>query len=106
MRYLIIAYDDDDPKALSRRQLHRPEHLKNATQLQHDGHLLIGGAILNDAGQMIGTAAVADFETRDELDNWLESDPYTKGGVWKNITVLPYRVAEHYENLFQPDTTD
>lgn len=103
MRYLIVAYDGTDPEAPARRQRHRPAHLENATRLQHEGHLLIGGALLDDDGNMIGTAAVADFDTREELDAWLASDPYAVGGVWQDVTVVPYRVAEHYTHLFKPD---
>lgn len=103
MRYLILAYDGTDAEAPARRQAVRPQHLENAARLQAEGHLLIGGALLNDDGGMIGTAAVADFDSREELDEWLRTDPYAVGDVWRDVTVLPYRVAEHYLHLFKPD---
>ena len=103
MRYLIIAWDSTDAEAPARRQRVRPRHLANAARLQHAGHLLIGGALLDDDGGMIGTAAVADFDSREELDEWLRTDPYAVEGVWQDVTVLPYRVAEHYTHLFKPD---
>jgi hypothetical protein len=46
---------------------------------------------------MIGTAAVAQFKTREELDHWLATDPYVLGDVWREIEVHPYRVAPHYD---------
>ena len=46
---------------------------------------------------MIGSAAVAQFATRAELDAWLRTDPYVTGGVWQDIEVIPYRVAPHYD---------
>ena len=67
-----------------------------AARLQEAGHLLMGGAILDDAGRMIGSAAVAQFDTREELDEWLRTDPYVTGGVWRDIQVIPYRVAPHF----------
>jgi uncharacterized protein YciI len=75
----------------------RPAHLENAARLQAEGHLLVGGALVDDAGQMVGSACVAQFVTRAELDAWLRTDPYVTGGVWRDIEVLPYRVAPHYD---------
>lgn len=44
---------------------------------------------------MIGTAAVVQFKTREELDHWLATDPYVVGDVWREIEVPPYRAAPH-----------
>lgn len=97
MQWLIIARDGRDPGALKRRLAAREAHLAGAEKLQHEGHLLIGGALLDESGQMIGSAAVAEFDTREELDAWLRSDPYVTGDVWRDIEVIPYRVAPHYK---------
>lgn len=97
MQWLIIARDGTDPGARERRLAARPAHLENAARLQAAGHLLIGGALVDDAGNMIGSACVAQFATRAELDAWLESDPYVTSGVWQDIEILPYRVAPHYD---------
>jgi uncharacterized protein len=97
MQWLIIARDGRDAGAERRRLAARPAHLENAARLQARGHLLVGGALLDDDGRMIGSACVAQFATREELDQWLRTDPYVTGGVWQKIEVLPYRVAPHYE---------
>jgi uncharacterized protein len=96
MQWLIIARDGSDEGAPERRQAARPAHLENAARLQEQGHLLIGGALLDEDGRMIGSAAVAQFATREDLDAWLRTDPYVTGGVWQEIEVIPYRVAPHY----------
>jgi uncharacterized protein YciI len=96
MQWLVIARDGTDPEAAERRLRSRPAHLENAARLQAAGHLLMGGALLDDAGRMVGSAAVAQFETRAELDEWLRTDPYVTGGVWRDIQVMPYRVAPHF----------
>ncbi len=103
MRYLVLAWDGDDPEAPARRRKARAAHLAGAARLQAEGRLLVGGALLDDAGNMIGTAAIADFATREELDRWIATDPYTTENVWRKISVTPYRVAEHYTHLFRPD---
>jgi uncharacterized protein len=97
MQWLIVARDGQDAGAEARRLAARPAHLENAARLQARGHLLLGGALVDDAGRMIGSACVAQFATRAELDDWLRTDPYVTGGVWQDIEVMPYRVAPHYE---------
>jgi uncharacterized protein YciI len=42
---------------------------------------------------MIGSTLYVEFDSRAELDSWLEQDPYVTGGVWKDITVQPIRLA-------------
>jgi uncharacterized protein len=97
MQWLIIARDGTDPEAPARRQEARLAHLANAAKLQAKGHLLVGGALTDEAGNMIGSAAVAQFASREELEEWLRTDPYVTGGVWRDIEVIPYRVAPHYD---------
>ena len=97
VQWLIVARDGEDDDAEARRLAARPAHLENAARLQARGHLLVGGALVDDAGRMIGSACVAQFATRAELDEWLRTDPYVTGGVWQDIEVMPYRVAPHYD---------
>jgi hypothetical protein len=97
MQWLIMARDGTDADAPARRLAARQAHLENAARLQAMGHLLIGGALIDDQGRMVGTAAVAQFEARAELDAWLATDPYVTGGVWREIEIHPYRVAPHYD---------
>lgn len=97
MQWLIIARDGTDDDAPERRLAARPAHLQHAAKLQAAGHLIMGGALTDEAGGMIGTAAVAQFKTREELDHWLATDPYVIGDVWREIEVHPYRVAPHYD---------
>ena len=44
--------------------------------------------ILNDEGQMAGSAILADFPSREALDQeWLQREPYVTGHVWQTVTV-------------------
>ncbi len=61
--------------------------------MKAEGRMLAGGAILDDAGTMIGSAAVVEFPSRAECDAWLARDPYVTGGVWRRIEVRPFRLA-------------
>ncbi len=98
MQYLVVMRmrDSTDPAMQERREAHRAQHIENASRLQREGHLLLGGAILDAAGNPAGSAAVAQFETRAELDAWLANDPWAIAGVWQDIEVIPFRVAPHY----------
>ena len=95
MQRLIVARDATDADAPNRRQAARPAHLENAARLQANGHLLVGRAPADAAGNTIGWAAIARFATRAELDHWRRTDPYVTGGVWRDVEALPYKVAPH-----------
>jgi len=97
MQWLIIARDGTDAGAPARREAARPAHLEHAARLRAEGHLLVGGALTDAAGNLTGSAAVAQFATRAEFDACLRTDPYVAGGAWRAIEVLPYRVAPHYD---------
>ena len=92
-QYLILAYDGPDAEAPARRQAVRQAHLANVAPLVEAGKLHVGGAILDERGEMIGSMVLAEFPSRDELDAWLLNDPYVTGKVWQKIEVLPFRVA-------------
>ena len=93
MQFLLIAYDGTDDAAPGRRQAARPAHMARVSKLKKAGHIRIGGAILDDDGNPIGSAVVFEFESRAELDRMLGQDPYTTEGVWRDITIQPYRAA-------------
>ena len=93
MQFMITAYDGKDEGALDRRMSVREAHINGANQLKEAGHLIAGGAILDDAEQMIGSTMFVEFESKAELDQWLASDPYVTGNVWQDISVLPIRLA-------------
>ena len=93
MHFLVTAYDGKDDGAQARRQAAREAHLAAGRKLKDEGVMLFGAAILNDADQMIGSAMLVDFPSRAEVDAWLARDPYTTGGVWKEISIVPCRVS-------------
>lgn len=93
-QYLINALDFTDEQALERRMHARPAHLENVKELKNKGRYFIGGALLNDAGKMIGSTMIVQFETSEALQEWLQNDPYVKGEVWDRIDIKPFKVAE------------
>jgi uncharacterized protein YciI len=93
MRFVVMAWDGDDPDAKERRAAVRPVHLENIQPFVDDGHVLVGGAMLDDQGDMIGSTLVVEFESRADLDAWITADPYVTGGVWDQVEVHAFRPA-------------
>lgn len=92
-QYLIIAQDDTDSEAQNRRLQARPLHIETAKKLKLDGNLILGGATLNESEAMNGSVMIVAFENEVALREWLDNDPYVTQGVWKNIEVKPFKVA-------------
>jgi uncharacterized protein YciI len=91
--YLVLAHDGDDPEAPARRLAAREAQLGGARAMAARGELIAGGAILDEAGAMIGSAVIVAFPSRAALDAWLAREPYVAGRVWQRIEVKPFRLA-------------
>ncbi len=94
MRYIIHAYDHADADALDRRMQARPAHFEYARQLKAAGQFVLGGALLDPDGNMIGSMLLLDLETEEQLQAYLQTDPYIVQGVWEKIDVKPFRQAD------------
>lgn len=93
-QYIVYAWDGTDDQALERRMKARPAHFKEANRLKANGNFVLGGAMLNDEGKMIGSTMVVQFETAAQLQGWLDAEPYMTGSVWEKIDIRPFRVAD------------
>jgi uncharacterized protein len=92
-QYLITAFDGTNENALDHRINIRPYHLEGVKKMKETGNFIIGGAILNDDGKMIGSTMILQFEDSQELQNWMDSEPYIQEKVWEKFDVKPFRVA-------------
>ncbi len=93
MQFLVVARDGTDDGAAERRMAVREAHMAGAKAMAASGALILGGALLDDDGAMIGSACMVEFEDRAALDAWLKDDPYVTGDVWRTIEVTPFRRA-------------
>ena len=91
--FVVIARDGTDEGAKGRRRAARPAHLERSAPLVQRGGILLGGAILDEAGEMVGSVVLFDLPTREDVDAWVAEDPYVTGGVWQEIEVQPFRPA-------------
>lgn len=92
-QYVITAHDFTDAEAQQRRLSTRPAHLEGVKILKANGNFIVGGAILNDEEQMIGSVMIVQFETDEQMENWKNNDPYVTRKVWEKIDVKPFRQA-------------
>lgn len=92
-QWLVLAHDGTDPEAPARRQRARDAHLAFVRPMVERGEVIAGGALLDEAGSMVGSAVLVEFPDRAALDAWLAADPYVTGGVWQRIEVEPFRLA-------------
>jgi len=95
MFYLI--YSEDVENSLALRMSVREKHLARLRELQNQGRLLIAGpcpAIDNeDPGEagFTGSLIVAEFNDLIAAQAWADKDPYIDAGVYKKVTVKPYK---------------
>ncbi len=93
MQFLVTAYDGKDEGALERRLAVREDHLKATAQMKAEGKTLFAGALLDENEKMIGSALIVNFPSREELDKWLEVEPYMINNVWKQLDIKPFKAA-------------
>ena len=95
MWYAIMCEDVAD--SLQKRQSVRPAHLERLKALQREGRLLLAGPFpavdAEDPGPagFTGTLLVVDFKSLEEAKAWADGDPYVGAGVFKQVTVKPFR---------------
>ena len=51
------------------------------------------GGITNEAGQLVGSMLVVSFDTREQLDEYLKTEPYVVNNVWQDIRIDTCNVA-------------
>ncbi len=95
MLYAILSEDVLD--SLPKRQSARPAHLLRLQNLQDEGRLIIAGPhpaidsnTPGDAG-FTGSLVIAEFPSLADAQNWADIDPYVEAGVYKNVSVKPFK---------------
>ncbi|MGK7863179.1 YciI family protein [Falsiroseomonas sp. E2-1-a4] len=94
---VLIGWDGTDEAAMDRRMAARPAHFARVQPMAEDGTLLFGGALLDEAGRMIGSLVATRHTSHAAAQAWLDKDPYATGDVWREVILhatafraLPY----------------
>ena len=97
MYYAILC--EDVPDSLPLRKEARPAHLARIQTLVDQGRVLAAGPHPaldtpepGDAG-FTGSLVIAEFDSLEAATAWADSDPYVEAGVFKRVTVKPYKVV-------------
>lgn len=95
MWFAVIAHDA--PDSLASRLKARGDHLARLHVLHEQGRLKIAGPLPaldeenpGEAG-FIGSLLVVDFESRPQLQAWLDADPYMAAGVYTHVDIYPFK---------------
>ncbi len=83
IQFIVRAYDGKGK--LPRRMEVRPRHFENMERMKE--HVVCAGGMLDEEGKMIGSLLVMEFETSEQLDEYLASEPYVAEQVWERIEV-------------------
>ncbi|MEO1042979.1 MAG: YciI family protein [Pseudomonadota bacterium] len=86
----------DHPGEPERRLQAREAHLAMVERLKAEGTMLLGGALLDTDGNMVGSMLVYHAESREALDRILAEDPYIKADVFRDIEITEYRPAPFF----------
>ena len=83
MRFVVTAYDGKN--MLEKRMEVRPRHLENMSRIP--GKVVCAGGLLDEEGKMKGSVLVMDFPGREQLDEYLNTEPYYVEKVWTDVKV-------------------
>ena len=89
MQFMIKAYDGAG--MLEKRMEVRPRHLENIAKV--NGKILCAGGLLDDDGKMKGSLLIMEFNSRAELEQYLNTEPYITENVWENVEVEQMNVV-------------
>jgi uncharacterized protein YciI len=84
MKFVIIGYDS--PQGEAKRKIHRAAHLANLEPLDTQGRVVLAGPLTDKSGSLL----VLEFETREEVEDFVRHDPYTVYGVFERIEIHPF----------------
>ena len=89
MQFVIKAYDGVNK--LEKRMEVRPRHLENMAAVK--GKVICAGGLLDDEGRMKGSLLIMDFDSRELLEEYLNTEPYIIEKVWEKVEVEPMNVV-------------
>lgn len=84
----------DAPDALAARMAARADHMAGLKTERTAGHMVDGGAMLDEVGNMVGSVVLCQFESRAALDDYLSREIYAREGIWGEIEIIPMRFVD------------
>lgn len=94
---LYMIYSEDIENSLTLRLSVREKHIARLKLMQEQGRLIVAGPCpaidSEDPGSagFTGSLLILEFDSLDEAQAWADADPYVSAGVYKQVTVKPYK---------------
>jgi len=86
---LFVFHNLDRPGAAQLRLELRPQH-KAYLAAVADRIAFAGPLLADDGKTMIGSLLTIEFVDRAAAEAWLADEPFTRGGVYERISILPF----------------
>lgn len=84
----------DAPGVLEKRLAARAEHMAGLKVEKAANRIVDGGAILDEAGNMAGSVVLCQFDSRADLDAYLQREIYARDGIWGDIEIIEMRFVD------------
>lgn len=86
---MYLIYCVDRPNSEQLRAKIRPDHLAYLKGFEEK--IAIGGPTLGEKKNPTGTVLIMNFDDQKSVDDFLENEPYHKGGLFESMIVRPWR---------------
>ena len=93
---MVLAWDHKGPVGVERRDAARAAHSESIRALWEEGHVVLGAGIRDDEGAITGSLVIVEYPSRDDVDRYLESEPFVSQSVWERVEVHPVFVPDFY----------
>lgn len=89
MPYFCVHSIDKRNRGDDRLRL-RESHRARLRQHDHPVAVRIGGPLLNDAGEMMGSMLVIEAADKAAVETYLAGDPYMVEGLFETVTITGF----------------
>lgn len=88
--FVIIGHDVANSS--DQRKITRAEHVQRLQVLEREQRLIIAGPtpIEHDKEAMSGSLIIADFDSLEAAQAWVNAEPYLRDGVYSHVDIRPF----------------
>ncbi|MES1964000.1 YciI family protein [Psychrobacter sp. AH5] len=88
--FVIIGHDVANSSA--KRQQTRAEHVERLQALERENRLVVAGPTPIEHGleAMSGSVIIADFDSLEAAQNWVNAEPYLRDGVYSHVDIRAF----------------
>lgn len=97
--FVVIGRDGMDENAAERRMAARESHINYSDMAAKIGEQIIAAALLDQNEEMRGSVMIVEFDSIEKVQEWLDHEPYVTGDVWKQVDIIPCKIAPSFQHL-------